>query len=222
MSDPHDLEQEPIPGLPEELPPGERIVWQGRPHGWALAQRAFKFRWLAAYFVGLILVRAGMGISSGDGASAALEVTLMTLLFGACLGLVALFAWLHARATVYTITTHRVVMRIGVALSTTWNLPFKQIRSADLAKRDKDGDIVLRLSETGRVRWLIFWPHVKFGSRLDACPTMTAIREPERVAHLLKEAVDGWVEQAAATPVVVKSAPPDSPFLVSPTLAAEG
>ena len=35
--------------------------------------------------------------------------------------------YFNARATVYTITTRRLVMRIGVALPTTFNLPFKQI-----------------------------------------------------------------------------------------------
>ena len=41
-------------------------------------------------------------------------------------------AWLSARNTVYTITDRRVVMRIGIVLTLTFNLPFKRIAAAGL------------------------------------------------------------------------------------------
>ena len=43
-------EAEPIPGLPERLPLGEGILWQGSPRWWSLAQRALHLRALSIYF----------------------------------------------------------------------------------------------------------------------------------------------------------------------------
>ena len=38
-----------------------------------------------------------------------------------------MLAWLTSRNTVYTITNKRVVMRIGIVLSVTFNLPLRVI-----------------------------------------------------------------------------------------------
>ena len=42
---------EPIPGLPEEPPRGEVILWQGRPQWWPTARRAFQINKVALYFL---------------------------------------------------------------------------------------------------------------------------------------------------------------------------
>ncbi len=42
-------------------------------------------------------------------------------------------AWLSARSTVYTLTDRRMVMRMGIVLTVTFNLPFKRIAAADMA-----------------------------------------------------------------------------------------
>ncbi len=47
--------------------------------------------------------------------------------------ILSLLAYLIARTTIYSITSRRVVMRFGVALPMTVNIPFKAIRSADVA-----------------------------------------------------------------------------------------
>ncbi|MBT5209757.1 MAG: PH domain-containing protein, partial [Halieaceae bacterium] len=49
-----EYEYEPINGLPENLPEGESIVWQGAPRWTALANRVFQVRTLALYFAALI------------------------------------------------------------------------------------------------------------------------------------------------------------------------
>ncbi len=46
-----EYEIEPIPGLPGDLPPGERILWQGKPDWRMLARTAFHTRIVAGYFV---------------------------------------------------------------------------------------------------------------------------------------------------------------------------
>jgi hypothetical protein len=52
----HDFAFEPVRGLPEALPPGEEILWQGRPDAWRLALEAFGLGWAAAYATGVVPV----------------------------------------------------------------------------------------------------------------------------------------------------------------------
>ncbi len=97
-----------------------------------------------------------------------------TKYWGFC-GVLALIAWVMARETVYTITTHRVAMRIGAALTVTLNLPFRWIGSADLAvHRDGTGTILLNLTGETRLSYLVVWPHVKPTQRRYLWPTRSA------------------------------------------------
>ena len=57
MTPHHEHEFEAAPGLPEPLPAGERILWQGAPDWRALAVHVFHVRKLAAYFAGILRVR---------------------------------------------------------------------------------------------------------------------------------------------------------------------
>ena len=50
MCDPDSIKPEPIPGLPEELPEGERILWRGGPDWKSLAMHVFHVRAVAIYF----------------------------------------------------------------------------------------------------------------------------------------------------------------------------
>ncbi|MFX7853989.1 photosynthetic complex putative assembly protein PuhB, partial [Acinetobacter baumannii] len=75
--------------------------------------------------------------------------------------LLSTIAWLMARTTVYTITNKRVVMRVGVVLSITFNLPFAQIGSAGLRRRGRGGDIVLSLCGTDNIAYAHLWPHAR-------------------------------------------------------------
>ena len=188
-----ELEGEPILGLPERLPDGERILWQGKPEWRRLARHAFKTRWLALYFGSMVAFRAALLAGNGRLVDELASLALMTLLFAAGLGIVTAIAWLHAQATVYTLTNRRVVMRFGVALSMSWNLPFRQLGSADLALHGEgDGDVVLRLAKRDRVRWVFFWPHVV--GALRPSPALRGLSEPETVASALAAAVNAWAE----------------------------
>lgn len=180
-------ESEPIAGLPGQLPDGEHILWQGQPDARALARDVFKLHWVAGYFVFLSGLR--LCVEGTRTLALSLGVSL------ACLGVLALLAKLHARSTMYTITTRRVVMRIGVALPVTWNLPFKRLASAQLGLRKHGkGDIVLSLAPPDRVSFLQFWPHTEPGRIRNAQPCLRALPEPQRVASVLAEAV----QQSAA------------------------
>ena len=84
----------PLKGMPEVLPEGEHLVWQGRPAWWPLAKRAFHIRAIAAYFGLLVIWRVATGLSDGFSAAGSLKNTLW--LAGLSVGvvcIVALLAW---------------------------------------------------------------------------------------------------------------------------------
>lgn len=177
-----EYEIEPIPGLPEALPAGEHIIWQGSPVWQRLAQDAFKARWIAAYFIVILLWALIDGNNSG------LLITLIIGSFGTALlyGL----GYVSARSTLYTITNKRVVMRYGIALPKCVNLPMVAISAAGVRlNKDGSGDIPLTLSGAHRLGYLQFWPHARPWEVAAPQPMLRAIPAAANVAALLSEAM---------------------------------
>jgi hypothetical protein len=195
----HEHEFEPQPGLPEELPAGENILWQGAPDWRVLARRAFHFRKLAAYFALLLAWRATVVVADGGSGGQALEAALaLTPLAAIGLGLVAVLAWLSARTALYTLTDKRIVMRIGIVLTVTYNLPYKRLAGADLALLGKGaGDIALTLAGDDRIAWLQLWPHARPWRFVQPQPSLRAVPEAQRVAQTLARA---WAEATGRSP----------------------
>ncbi|GAB4039692.1 MAG: photosynthetic complex putative assembly protein PuhB [Rubrivivax sp.] len=186
----HEHEFEPQPGLPEELPPGEHILWQGAPDWRVMARHAFHLRKLAVYFALMLALRGIVVLADGGTAAGALRAMAVLLplpLVG--LGLVALIAWMSARNTLYTLTDKRVVMRIGIVLTITFNLPYKRIAGADLALTDSGhGDIALALAGQDRIAWLQLWPHTRPWHFARTQPSLRALPDARRVAQTLTQA----------------------------------
>jgi hypothetical protein len=192
---------EAVPGLPGDLPPGEHIVWQGRPQWKAMARETFKVRWIAGYFA--VFATARFLVAMQEGLPGALQLMIVAGLATGCMGLICVFAWANARSTIYTVTNRRIVMRIGVALPVTWNLPFKRIASADLSTRSEfDGDVSFQLKAPDRIAWLQLWPHVQPWQFVRARPSMRNLAEPNRVAALVAEAVQDWASAHRASVMV--------------------
>ncbi len=189
---------EPIRGLPEHLPPGEEMLWQGAPRWTVLARTAFHVRTVAIYFAVLAVWRLAANWSADSSVASALMGVLWILILGAlAVGALAFLAWAMSRATIYTITNRRVVMRIGVAIQMIMNLPFKQIRSADLRRyRDGTGDIPLLLAETAHPSYIIFWPHVRPWHFSPTQPMIRSIPEADQVATILADALKAYLEQS--------------------------
>jgi hypothetical protein len=98
-------------------------------------------------------------------------------------------AWLSARATVYTITDKRIVMRIGIVLTVTFNLPFKRITAAGLhLEPDGAGDLPLSLSGDDRIAWLHLWPHARPWRLNKPEPMLRGVADAAEVARLLAQA----------------------------------
>lgn len=186
----HEHEFEAAPGLPEALPAHEVQLWQGSPDAWLLARQALHVDLLLVYF-GVLLAWRGIG-SAYDGATPGqtlLAMAGMVPLIVLALGLLGIMAWLMARTTVYTITNRRVVMRVGVVLSITFNLPYAQIASAGWRQRGKGGDIVLSLAGSDRIAYLHLWPHVRPWQLKRTQPMLRGLADASRVAQTLATAL---------------------------------
>jgi hypothetical protein len=208
-------EFEPVRGLPEPLPPGETILWQGGPRWSVLARQAFHATPIAIYFGVLLGWRALHAAESGETlAQAAVPMAMLALLGAVALGLLLLLAWFASSTAVYTVTNRRVVMRIGIVLTVSYNLPFRAIEAAGLrTNRDGTGDINLLLTPENKIAWLNLWPHVRPWRVKRPEPVLRAIPEAARVADILRQAVAATLDPAAvaapraATPREIVTAP---------------
>lgn len=193
-------EFEPIPGLPEDLPEDESILWQGAPDWQILAKRTFHLRILGLYFLVLLGLRAASLLMSGSGVTAVLQsLTLLTGLALLAAGLFTLYAWLIARSTLYTITNKRLVMRFGIALSLTMNLPFRRIQSASVkCYGDGYGDIPITLDDSHRISYVVMWPHVRPWQFTRPQPMLRGISQAWSVAEKLADAASSVAPKAHA------------------------
>ena len=184
----HEHEFEAAHGLPEPLPPGEHILWQGAPDFRSLARNAFHVRAIGAYFGVMLGLRAayagGQTGSVVDGLVAAAWLVPLVL---AAMSMLYLMAWLTSRTSVYTITDQRVVMRVGIVLSLTFNLPLARIRAADARlKPGQPGDIALALEGNGtHIAYVHLWPHARPWRVTRTEPMLRSVPEAERVSQML-------------------------------------
>jgi hypothetical protein len=209
----HEHEYEPQYGLPERLPADERILWQGAPHAPTMARRVFHVRKLAVYFAALVAWKAATEWRAGSGALEILQSLGWTgALSAAAMGTIMGLAWLTARSTVYTLTDKRVVMRIGIVLTMTFNLPYRQITRADLrlddlAQPGGTGDIALSLANGVRIPYLQLWPHARPWQLRQPQPLLRNLENASEVARVLGTA---W-SAATGVAVTVPAAPPSAP-----------
>ena len=133
-----DFAFEPIRGLPERPPEGEVILWQGEPNWLRLTVDSLNLWWVLAYFIFLFVWRF-ISVSDLMPIDQALLVSFPFLALALIVALLLLLiGFIQAKATVYTITNKRIVMRIGAALTLTLNLPFTEIENAAIASSSKN------------------------------------------------------------------------------------
>lgn len=206
-------------GLPEALPTGERLLWQGRPDWRALARHSFHVPKLAGYFALLVAwVAVSTVRSGGTPGDTALAVLRGVALSAVPLGLVVAYAWAVARSTTYTITDRRLVMRVGIALPITINLPFARVAAADLKRRvGGSGDIAMTLDGTTPIPFLALWPHARPWHLARAEPMLRGLREVQPVAQLLTRALAA--SAAMAVPPVADHVPARLPVPQAPIVA---
>lgn len=202
------------------LPPGEQVIWTGRPRTFLLAADAMRIRWVAGYFVVMALWRTGSLI--GDmpllaAASAGLPFLVLGIL--CCLVLLAM-AWAQARSATYAITDARVVLQVGAALSLTVNIPFEKIESAELKlERNGSGSIFFMSGGKRRLPYLSLWPHARPWHIRRPEAAFRAIEDASDVAAALSAAREEWTRKLeGASPA---SATDDQQSIVIKPIAAE-
>lgn len=217
-----DFAFEPIPGLPERLPRGERILWQGKPSWWGLALRVFHVRKAAVYFA-ILLGWRGVTAAYDGGTLAGSTMAMLEMLPIALLGIgiLAGLAALYARTTVYTITSKRVVMRFGVALPMTVNFPFAVVGDAALRLcGDGTGDIPLALRGDDKLAHLVLWPFVRPGHYKRPQPMLRALTDAPAVAAVLSKALKEELGEGQVHPVAAMTSKRRKPAAAEPDLVA--
>ena len=194
--------------LPGALPAGERVLWQGAPDWRGLARDAMHLRGIALYCVALVVSLAVSETVRGLPAAQVALDTAMAAGVAAVPLLVGLgYAWIAARCATYTITNRRVVIRMGVALTMTINLPFERIDGAGLFKRSGGlGEIRLRPARGEQVSAVILWPHATIWR---GAPVLRGLSDAERAGQILSRALAASVDAPAplaSGPRVVKTA----------------
>ncbi len=227
MNPMHEHDDEPVVGLPQELPEGERILWQGRSEFSSLALTTMHIRKVAVYFAALLALRIALALKDGQALIDAVSGSIVLLVLAVvAIGLLAYYAQRAAAATMFTITNQRVVMRCGVAVSVTVNLPFAIIDAADLRlHKDGSGDISIRTDRSSRASYVLLWPMVKPFRWFDVRPVLRGIRNAESVAKTLATALADYAADAAARPVSDPSTDDSAPaprrgWSLHPPLAA--
>jgi len=208
-----DFKFEPVRGLPEALPKGEHILWQGQPDTLRLAKDAWKLNWVLGYFALLAIWRVIISstiVPFNEAMSHGIPFLLAGLVTAAIL---ILIAFVQARSTVYTLTNKRVAMRIGAALTMTLNLPYVCITNATASVRKSGkGTIAFELEDNTRVSYMMTWPHTRPWHLSRTQPALRAIPNAALVAKIFAKAAETRVSE----PDIIRVAP-----ATGDTLAAE-
>jgi hypothetical protein len=169
----HEHEFEAAPGLPEALPAGEHILWQGSPDWKLLAVDAFHVKRLSIYFSLMIALQAVMIWDTSLGLLANLSaLSIGAILATVSLSLLALTAWLSASTTT------------------------AQIRD----QGNGFGEIALELKGDDRIAYLHLWPHARAWHIGQPQPALRCIANAKEVGTLLYEAWEKRMAEVAATP----------------------
>ncbi len=204
----------PLDRLPGPLPPGEALLWHGRPSARALARHLFCWRWVAAYFGALTLWPISASLASGAPLGEALLGLLAPLPIAApTLAAIAALAWAGARTTTYYLTDRRLILQIGAGLTKIVNVPLKEVEHAEFREHpDGSVDIALTLRRPGRIAWFALWPHVRGLGFARPQPMLRGLPDGRLAARLLTDAL-----MAAApgirhlAPKELEEAPEDAP-----------
>ena len=98
------------------------------------------------------------------------------------------------------LTDRRVVLRFGVALTMSVNLPLVLVENADLRRApDGSGDVILRMSGRQTLGYALLWPHARPWRFSRPEPMLRAVRDVSAVAALLSEALAHTVPEREAS-----------------------
>lgn len=175
------------------LEPGERILWQGRPEASSLRRNFLKGRWLVAYAAGLLVWKLALivwirGLSPQEVFDTATLVVQSLVL----VGITAYFAWALARGTTYTLTDLRLVIRHGIALPGTVDIPLRALRSVAVRiHADGTGDVALSVRDGGGIGFAKLWPHARGLELSRPVPMLRGVRDAAVLGSILTRRLSG-------------------------------
>jgi tetrahydromethanopterin S-methyltransferase subunit D len=185
--------------LPADIPPGERVLWFGRPEVKSLWRRAYGGDWVMIWFA-VLTAWSFVSNLADQGVPAAAIATLGSLGLGAAsLAILGCLAWLGARNTLYVVTERRLVIKSGVAVPIFINLPYKLIVAAKVrVYADETGDISASLVKGEHVPYIALWPSVRPLKFVAPEPTLRCVPKAREVADIVGRALAAAAGQAPA------------------------
>lgn len=196
--------------LPADIPPGERVLWFGRPEPTSLWRRAYRADWVGVWFA-MMTIWNFASVTASDSVLAGFVSALRTLGLGAAaLAILGALAWASARTTLYVVTERRIVIKTGIALPLFINVPFKQIASANLrAFADGSGEVTVGVTDRQRIPYLALWPSARPLRFSRPEPALRCIPRASEVAATLGRALAEATGQAPTVPARVSVEAPD-------------
>lgn len=193
-----------VPGLENVLPPGEEPLWVGRPDETTVSRHVTHTRKLVLYFGVLVALRSIMLVNAQASPAALIDgLVWLGILAAATVVFAHGLSVLVARTTTYVLTPRRVVMRIGVAIPITINIPLRQIEAVSLRELPGGfGDITLTLGRGVRIAYLLLWPHARPWFLRAPQPSLRAVADAATVGARLAAAVGS--EESAKVDVAMK------------------
>lgn len=169
------------------LEPGERILWQGRPEASSLRRNLLKGRWLVAYAAGLLIWKLVLIVWIRGLSPQEVFDTVTLVVQGLVLvGIAAYFAWALARGTTYTLTELRLVIRHGIALPGTVDIPLRALRSVAVRIHDDGtGDVALSVRDGGSIGFAKLWPHARGLELSRPVPMLRGVRDAAVLGSIL-------------------------------------
>ncbi len=189
-----------IHGISEPLPPGERVLWQGTPAPLSLGRRAFHANAIVVWFAVFAVWQVASTRADGAtwSASLASALSLTGPLVAGVLIVLGIGMW-SAYTSIYAITDRRVVMRVGMVLPITFNVPLGLVERASIRRyRDGTGDIALALSGNDRIAYAVLWPHARGWRFRRPEPSLRCVADLEAAAQALGSALAAQQQGALA------------------------
>ena len=189
-------------GEVSRLPAGERVLWSGAPDQRAIARYLLRERWVLGF------VAVSMAIGVGDvlqhGGSDMVPRLIGVAMLSAILVVIAIvsirfFAWRIAKTSKYVITDKRVFFNIGMVLRADANIPLSSVEGIDLLRRsDGSADLMISLSGTREIPWLLLFPHMSWRGSRRGRPTFRGLKLPQVAADAVVGALRAYPQPITA------------------------
>lgn len=179
-----------IRGVPHPLPAGEHVLWEGAPAAGAVANHVYHRRLIALYFAGMLAwwmadtteTFGSSAFFAGLGVPIGLSVIVLVI--------VETLARVTARTTWYAITNKRIVLKIGMVVPMSINLPFSRLQSAGIAVfKDGTGQILLTPQKEHRLAYIALWPHCRVWKINHPQPLLRGLVDAKSVGAILATAI---------------------------------